>query len=209
MQFYSQDQQDKYLYENIFSNYFNGTAVSIGAYDGIDIDNTLFFEKNLNWKVINIEPLPKVFERLSINRPNSTNINCAISDIDGEEDFYLNTGYTSMISGLVKSYDPRHLDRLHYETSLTKSKTDVIKVKTKRLDTLFDELDLKYIDVLFIDTEGSEFKIIKSIDFDKVIINVIVFEVNYEDVGKEIVRFLEGKGYYLLHKSMDYFMKLK
>ena len=48
MKFYSQFQQDKFVYENYFKNKQNGFFVDIGAYDGEIDSNSLFFE-NLGW----------------------------------------------------------------------------------------------------------------------------------------------------------------
>ena len=63
--FYSQDNQDSYLENNIFKGYKNGFYVDVGAHDGVSINNTLYFEKN-NWSGINIEPIKKVFDNLVI-----------------------------------------------------------------------------------------------------------------------------------------------
>ena len=81
--------QDKYLYDALL-NYENGISIEAGASNGILENNTYFFEKNLNWKTINIEPLPSWYEELTINRPNSININCCLHPhlSDAPVDFY-------------------------------------------------------------------------------------------------------------------------
>ena len=83
----SQDNQDKFLEENVFKGYKNGIFVDVGAHDGISINNTLYFEKYNNWTGVNIEPIKNVFDSLLKNRPNSININCAVCNSDGETDF--------------------------------------------------------------------------------------------------------------------------
>ena len=40
--YYSQDNQDKFLEENIFKGFENGIFVDVGAWDGIEINNTYF-----------------------------------------------------------------------------------------------------------------------------------------------------------------------
>jgi hypothetical protein len=52
------------------------------------------------------------------------------------------------------------------------------------------------IDFISIDTEGSEFDIIKSIDFSTLSIKVIVVEDNYHD--NRITSFLNQRGFILL-----------
>ena len=209
--FHSQDNQDKYLETNIFKGYKNGFYVDVGAHDGISINNTLYFEKNNNWSGINIEPIKTVFDRLVINRPNNINLNCAVCNNDGETDFLCNIGYTEMISGIKDNFDMRHLHRLQHENIQHGSITEVIKVETKKLETILHENDISHINYLSIDVEGAEFEVIKSINFDKVFIDVIGFENNYNDVSVPIVEYLQNKGFIIIHqsiihKSFDIFM---
>jgi FkbM family methyltransferase len=204
--FYSQDNQDEYLETNIFKGYKNGFYVDVGAHDGISINNTLYFEKNNNWRGINIEPIKKVFDKLVINRPNNINLNCAVCNNDGETEFLCNTGYTEMISGIKDNFDIRHLERLQSENIQHGSMTELIKVETKKLKTILDENDISHINYLSIDVEGAEFEVIKSINFDKVFIDVIGFENNYNDVSVPIVEYLQNKGFIIIHKSLDIFM---
>jgi FkbM family methyltransferase len=204
--FHSQDNQDKYLETNIFKGYKNGVYVDVGAHDGISINNTLYFEKNNNWSGINIEPIKKVFDRLVINRPNDINLNCAVCNKDGETEFLCNTGYTEMISGIKDNFDIRHIYRLQRENTQHGSTTEVIKVETKKLETILDENNITHINYLSIDVEGAEFEVIKSINFDKVFIDVIGFENNYNDVSVPIVEYLQNKGYIIIHISLDIFM---
>jgi FkbM family methyltransferase len=202
----SQDNQDRYLEENIFKGYTNGFFVDVGAHDGVSINNTLYFEKNNNWRGINVEPIKKVYDKLVDNRPDCININCAVCNNDGETEFLCNTGYTEMISGIKDNFDQRHLMRLLYENHVMGSKTELIKVPTKKLETIFDENNISHVNYLSIDVEGAEFEVIKSINFDKVFIDVIEFENNYDDVSVPIVKYLEDKNYVIIHKNMDIFM---
>lgn len=204
--YFSQCEQDKYLEENVFKGYKGGIFVDVGAHDGISINNTLYFEKNHEWRGINIEPIKSVYDKLVINRPNSININCAVCNNDGETEFFCNTGYTEMISGIKNMFDQRHFDRLQRENRAMGANTEIIRVKTKKLETIFDENNITHINYLSIDVEGAEFEVIKSINFDKVFIDVIDFENNYDDVSFPIIRYLEDKGYVMIKKYTDIFM---
>ena len=205
--FYSQDHQDEYLEMNIFKRFKNGFYVDVGAHDGVSINNTLYFEKTHNWKGINIEPIKKIFYKLVINRPNDINLNYAICNYNGDTEFLCNTGYTEMISGIKENFDPRHWERLQRDNNQTGATTELIKVNTKKLETIFDEYNVSHINYLSIDVEGAEFEVIKSINFDKVFIDVIGFENNYNDVSIPIVHYLESKNYVIIHQSgLDIFM---
>lgn len=204
--FYSQYLQDKYLEQNVFHGYKNGFFMDIGAHDGVSLNNTLYFERQNDWTGVNVEPIKTVYDKLVINRASSTNLNCAVSDIDGTAQFYCNTGYTEMLSGLKGNYDERHFQRLTRENRENNTETQVIDVETKRIDTICDMYNIKHIHYLSIDVEGAEFNVIKSINFDKVFIDVIEFENNYDDVSQPIISYLESKNFVIIHKNLDIFM---
>ena len=204
--FRSQDHQDEYLETTVFKGYQNGFYVDVGAHDGVSINNTLYFENNNHWTGINIEPIKAVFDKLVANRPNSINLNVAVCNEDGETEFLCNTGYTEMISGIKNTFDSRHLDRLSNENNKMGSTTEIIKVNTNRLDTIFQEHHVSHVNYLSIDVEGAEFEVIKSINFDNVFIDVIGFENNYADVSIPIIDYLEHKNFVLIHRSLDIFM---
>ncbi len=204
--FYSQDKQDEYLEKNIFKGFKNGFFMDVGAHNGVALNNTLYFEQTNNWKGVNIEPIKKVFDSLVINRPNCINLNLAVSSNDGFADFIMNIGYTEMLSGLKEQYDNRHTQRKEREILEYGGSTEIVKVETKKIETICDENNITNINYLSIDVEGAEFEVIKSINFDKVFIDVIAFENNYEDTGSIIVKYLEDKGFITINKSLDIFM---
>lgn len=204
--FYSQDKQDKYLETHIFKGYKNGFFVDIGAHDGKTINNTMYFEENNNWTGINVEPIKKVYNNLLVNRPNCININCAVCNNDGKTEFICNTGYTEMISGIKDTFDQRHKKRLLRENKLHNSTTKIIEVETKKLETICDDHKISHINYLSIDVEGAEFEVIKSINFDKVYIDVIGFENNYNDKSIPIIKYLEDRNYVVIYKCLDIFM---
>ena len=202
--FYSQFKQDEIL-ESIFDGFKNGVFVDVGAHNGITFNNTLYFENTDNWTGINIEPLTSVFEKLKINRPNCKNYNCAISNVNGTANFVNATGDPEMLSGLQEYYDPRHSDRLDSHICSYGGGREVIQVSTRRLE---DIIDVSHIHLLSIDVEGAEFEVIKSINFEKVYIDVILFENNFPDKSIPIIEYLSSKNYVQFNKSheLDIFM---
>jgi hypothetical protein len=63
MKFYSQFNQDRYMFETFFKENKKGFFVDIGAHDGITGNNTKFFEE-IGWSGVCVEPLPFIFEKL-------------------------------------------------------------------------------------------------------------------------------------------------
>ncbi len=199
--FHSYDSQDFFLEFSVFLNHQNGFFVDVGASNGIDGNNTLYFEKENNWKGINIEANPIVFEKLKQNRPSTINLNFAICD-----EFICCEGYTLELSGLKAHYDPRHLNRIDYENKTIGGTYDVINVQTRRLQTICKQHNITHINYLSIDVEGAEFDVIKSINFKEVFIDVVGFENNFEETSIKIIRFLMNLGFVCIYKNLDIFM---
>ena len=204
--YYSSNKTDEFLSKYIFKGHTNGYFIDVGANDGITINNTLHFEKYYQWSGINIEPLTESFEKLCVNRSNCINLNLAVDNKDGESEFIYNTGYTEMISGLLETYDKRHTERLNNELNKYGGSSIIKIIKTKTLQTIFKEYNVKNINYISIDVEGCEQRVLESINFDDVFIDVISFEDNYSDVTENIIKFMENKNYILIGRFGDIIM---
>ena len=73
-----------------------------------------------------------------------------------------------------------------------------IDIEVKTLQSILDELNFLDIDLCSIDTEGSELKIINSIDFSKTNIKMFIIENNYNE--SQINELLVSKNYVLFTK---------
>jgi FkbM family methyltransferase len=202
----SQIGQDKILDEQIFKGKRNGVFVEVGALDGFGASNTWFFEKERGWSGLLIEPNPFEFNKMS-NHPRDKSLkeNCAISDIEQDIIFLSIEGPCNVLSGIKEFYNHQHMDRINRELNSYKdypvghelySKSKEIKMKSVRLETLFDKYQITKIDLISIDVEGAEYQVLNSINFDKVDIDVFLIENNY-GLSKE-TEFLISKGYKLL-----------
>jgi len=206
VQFYSQFYQDQYVYENFFQDKTEGVFIDIGAHDGIDINNTKFFEE-IGWKGICIEPIPEVFARLRNNR-SAICIEGCISNRSGTGYFLRCKGYTEMLSGLYDNYDLEHLERIKREQRIYGGSTEFLEVQLYKLNDLLEKHNLFHVDYLTIDTEGNELDILKSIDFERFYIDVIDVESNYDD--GPLLSFLTSKGYQKKKKlGCDYIFRKK
>lgn len=196
-QFKSQYAQDQFAYESFFKDKNDGVFVDIGAHNGITLSNSYFFEKVLGWWGICVEPLPAVFDQLNQNR-DCVCLNCCVANFSGTSEFLQISGYSEMLSGLVDSYDSRHLKRIENELKSRGGFSEKIQVESRKLQDIVDEYQISKIDFLSIDTEGSELEILRSINFDNVFIDVITIENNYSD--DRIYQFLTKKGFMLVKK---------
>jgi FkbM family methyltransferase len=183
---YSQLNQDVDVIQ-FYKNKENGYFIEIGANDGINLSNSYLLEKNYNWKGICVEPIPDIFNKLKNNRPNSICVNKAIysySDII----LKFNIASCDLLSGIVE-----HINC--HKSSLNNGK--IIDVQTISMNDLLDNNNApNFIDYLSIDTEGSEFEILKTIDYDKYTFGIIHVEHNYvEPQRTNMKEFLLSKNY--------------
>jgi FkbM family methyltransferase len=199
----SQMGQDKILDQQIFNGKKNGVFVEVGALDGICGSNTYFFEKERSWTGLLIEPNPIEFKKLEkIDRELSIKENCAISNEEGDINFLSIEGPCNVLSGILEFYNENHLSRINRELESYKSyeeghelysKSETIKMKALKLQTLFDKYNLVDIDLISIDVEGAEMNVLESIDYTKTNITCFLIENNY-GIEKE-TEFLTNKGY--------------
>lgn len=182
MVFYSQYNQDEYIYNNFFKNKKDkGFFLEIGADDGIRFSNCKFFEETLNWDGIAIEAREQAYNKLIKNRKCNC-IHAVLSDIEENTTFLDIKGYGLGLSGLINKYDKRHVVRINNDIkNINNEGHDIINVKTEKLNNILDKYNVTNIDFLSIDTEGSEIDILKTLDFNKYNINVITIEDNYND----------------------------
>lgn len=198
----------KFVFER-FDPFKNCKFVEVGAYDGITQSPTYFLEKTLNWSGLLIEPSEVLRESLIKNRPNSIIEICAITDRDGEVYGNFNGGMMSSINAerqrdlLDAAIECIKKTREDISTTRDLIKEDfdkipeelkMIKVKSMTMKNILKKYNLKEIDLCSIDVEGHELEVLKSIDFDEVMIKNFVIEITKNE--KEIIKFLEDKKYY-------------
>ena len=193
MKFYSQYEQDKYLYENFFKDVKNGFFVEIGASDGITFSNSKFFE-DLGWEGICIEARTNIIECLRKNRKCIVEHACLSSSND-EKEFISVNGYGSGLSGIKDKCDIKRI----LEGEGKNSEKEVEIFKCCLINDLLNKYNVKKIDYMSIDVEGSEYDIISTIDFSKFIIDFITVENN--DIKDSSVRyFLTDNGYDIIDR---------
>ncbi len=199
MKFYSQHKQDEYIFRNFFPEKRNGVFIDIGASDGIDLSNSYFFEKELGWSGICIEPQKFFFDDLHKNRACVCVEGC-IADFNGEGIFLQIEGYARMLSGLVNKYDSRWLGIIDNAIKTNGGSKKEIEVNCYVLNDLLNKNNISNIDLCSIDVEGGELDILKTIDFNKFNFDVFTIENNYG--GSEIKDFLEKKGFRFIERIM-------
>lgn len=178
--YFSQGGQDKFANETIFKSKRNGVFFDIGAHDGVSYSNTYYFEKELGWTGVCVEPQKNIFEQLRKNRKCACLHGC-VFDRNAKVQFLQVNGPSEMLSGILETCDPRHIDRAHQEVAQLGGSLQVLDIPAYTFTQICEMNKITHVDFLSIDTEGSEERIIKAIDFNKVSVDVITVEDNFRD----------------------------
>jgi len=190
--YHSQFDQDKYVAEQIYPGKRDGVFVDLGAFDGVIISNTLFFEQELGWTGLCVEPVPAVFARLRANRACAC-AQVAVADADGELEMDSPEGSLAVLSSFRASADPRHTRRLRRESAEQSLAVRTIRVPVRAVTPLLLEHGLRRVDYLSIDVESAELPILRSLDFDAISVGCIGVENDYH--GDAIEKILVPRGF--------------
>jgi FkbM family methyltransferase len=195
---YSQEGEDLFV-KRYFPKKTNGFFVDIGAHHPIKFSNTFLLYQR-GWRGINIDPNLeniKEFERI---RPEDINLPIGISDKEDILTYYM------FNEPALNTFDKTEADKKngleHYRLIGSQ------QIQMKRLDSIL-EVHVKNheIDLLTIDVESIEIKVLKSNNWKKHIPKLILIEqleASIEELSKsEVYCFLTEKGYKLISKLQN------
>jgi len=173
---------DKWLRENIFTDYdYKGIMVEVGAATPDYISNSYHWKKN-GWRCICVEPNPYFVELHKKEDSEIYEYACSNQDIDNV-DFVI---VGKLEENTQKSFHSfSHIQNSSItEMDIPKSWKDVygklqketIKISVRKLDTILKETKIKKIDILTIDVEGNEDKVLEGINLQIYKPKIIVLE---------------------------------
>jgi FkbM family methyltransferase len=183
----SQLRQDLFvLFETEYKT--RGFFVEFGATNGIDLSNTYLLETEFSWTGILAEPAKVWVKELYANNRNaSIETLCVWKDSNSSLTFN-ETSVPELSTVHSFSYKDGHKN--------TRSVGKKYQVQTISLnDLLIKHRAPNYIDYLSIDTEGSEYDILKALDFNKFSFGIITVEHNYTPQREKIFALLTSHGY--------------
>jgi FkbM family methyltransferase len=168
-----------------FIDYKNGFFIEAGGFDGLFQSNSLFYEQELNWKGILIEPNFQSYLKCLKNRPNSIVVNSALVDKEYSEKHshvLIENNNGPMSRSFCNNFFNRYL------------RGNVAYTNTTTLTKLLNHFNINYIDLLSLDVEGNELNVLRGIDFDLINIKYISIEIwNWQK--KNIFKFLKNNGF--------------
>jgi len=194
MNFYSQQNEDKYLYSFFnLDKTKNGTYLELGACDGKLFSNTLSLNKINNFVGILIEPQNDYFKELKINRPNDYLYNCVITNNTSNEVMFIGENLEAGVFNSIST------DLNRYPN------WKKIKLENRMLKDIIKDSKFQYLDIVSIDTEGSEYEILKSFDFKKYKPLVFTIEHNYTELEDKIDQLMFSNNYVRIFQKLTAF----
>lgn len=203
MNYYSQIGQDQYYIEHISKGKRNGVYLDIGANDGIFTSNTATLEFEFGWKGICVEANSNLISQLTVNRPNSKIINCAVWNTDGEVEFEIPTANFKKIRGdllsRISNEELNNRNKKYFKRHFEEAPTEIIKVPSKTITSILKNEYTTFpctIDYMSLDTEGAELECLQGIDFDIIDIKFMTIEHgNRSGMKEKFIEFLLPHGY--------------
>ncbi|MCX8125313.1 MAG: FkbM family methyltransferase [Spirochaetes bacterium] len=196
------------------NNRTNGFFVEVGANDGLNQSNTLYFEKYLAWRGLLIEGVPELAERCKKNRPNCIVENCALVASDYKEKT-IEMIYCNLMSIVKGSMGKPYEDSNHIKAGKKflkkREKTYHIEVPAKTLSYVLDSYRIDHVDLLSLDVEGYEAQVLKGIDFTRHRPEFILIEVrDREEIESILAKRYEAIAILSINKNYsDILYKLK
>ena len=185
---YAMDGEDLVIVD-YFKNKQKGFYIDVGCYHPIHRNNTFLLYKK-GWNGINIDIHSFSIDLFNYMRPNDLNYNFAISDK----------------KEIINMYFQKELSQLsttNYDQA-KKSLQGPIKKKNIQSHSLnevlkFSNLENKKIDLLDIDVEGADFKVLKGLSFEMTNPELICIEIHDKNLKEsETYKFLINLNYELI-----------
>jgi FkbM family methyltransferase len=188
------------LSQDLFALYFSkikkdGIYIEIGSCDGIRFSNSLKLEQ-LGWNGIICEPSPYWHKRMKDRK-------CVISkkavfSKSGLKLKFEDVEKNPELSGLSINFEKDSNSELRKNTSIKEVETITLN------DLIEDNLPNKNIDYISIDTEGSEFEIIKNFNFNRHKVEIFTIEHNFiEKKRNDIFKLLTTNNYIRIFQNLS------
>ncbi len=176
-----------------FGDKKDGFYVDVGCFHPMDRNNTYLLYLN-NWRGINIDISQFSIDLFNFLRPDDHNINCAVSEKNQ----------------IVKIFFQKKLSQLSTTDEEQARKVFQGKIKSKEiqsytLDYILEKSKFynKEIDLLDIDVEGTDYKVLLGLNFEKYKPKLICVEIHNKNIKDDkIYKFLTNKGYTLIWSNI-------
>ncbi|MGH8658039.1 MAG: FkbM family methyltransferase [Gammaproteobacteria bacterium] len=182
--------------------------IQIGANDGRRHDPIFRYITQYGWRGILVEPVPSYFSRLKHNYrtfPQLIFENSAISNADGERDFYRVQEGQDHLPDWCRGIGTLYPQVLLKHRWLIPGLQDYVvkeRVKCLSFNSLLEKHKVRKIELLLIDAEGYDYEIIKQVDFKRLPPAIVCYEHKHLSRAHRLAceRSLTTHGYAVVHR---------
>jgi FkbM family methyltransferase len=195
---YSQEGED-ILIKNLFPFDYVGFYVDVGAYHPMEYSNTYYFYRR-GWRGINIDAMPGSMNLFRKHRKRDINLELAIADEKKS------ITYHQFNDPALNTFSEQHK-----EAAFESGKFHVISTVEVQTSTLEEVFNIwlpanTMIDLLDIDVEGYDLKVLRGNNWEKhrpkiILVESLRFEGNDND-DTQITNYLSVFGYLLIAKTI-------
>jgi len=189
----------------VTSNFKNsGFFVEFGATNGIDWSNTYLLEKEFGWTGILVEPATFWQSKLQESRNCVLDFRCLTNRSGDQLDFIEVQDVLKQSDSVGLSTLKEFADNGDWASKIRNGPCYKVESVTL-LDLLLQHDAPRFIDYISIDTEGSEFLILRDFDFSQFQFGFISVEHNYTKKRAEIFNLLYLHGYVRIWSEISEF----
>jgi len=186
--FHSQLAQDKWIVGTVYPGVTDGYFVDIGCGHGVEHSNSKALE-DLGWKGVAVDPFPTGWESRE----------CLLfKEVVGSKKGEIVRFRKAGVFGGIDE----HIDRYKADVETR----PVIELTTTTIGDILERANApSFIHYVSIDTEGSEFEILRTFPFSEYQVGAFTIEHNFEERKRERIRdLLEANGYrYVRQQYVD------
>lgn len=187
---HAQHGEDYFLWQRLgFKR--EGVFVEIGAYNGVSLSNSKFFE-DIGWRGLLVEAHPALAEECRIQRPGSVTVQAALGEVnEGTATFTMVRGEPGVDTLSFAATSDQHRRRVAGKGAIMEK----VSVPARTLASVLEEHGIEDIDWISIDVEGGELGVLKGADFSKVSPRMLLIEDNSGGRDRAVAEFLAQFGY--------------
>mgnify|MGYP000872559993 FL=1 len=166
---------------------FEGLSyLEIGTNDPVRFNNTYNLYR-LGARGLLVDPLPVVGELIHMSRPEDRFLHAAVSAVSGPQQVFF-ASKSSLVSSL--SYE-------HHKAwdGITHNEVREMPVDVLGINEVMEHMG-ETPDMLLVDAEGEDEKIVRAFDYERFHPKIIMVEMDHLDSSrKEMIRFIKERGY--------------
>jgi FkbM family methyltransferase len=199
----SQNGQDMYVHHKFFPSSPRGLFfVEFGASDGVTNSNTYFFEKQLQWRGVCVEPVKADFQRMREARPGCLAVHgVVLGECPASRTVEITVPKsigTAVVSDGIKAHTQKRL-----RPGFTRE-----TVPCHELQDVLREAGVRRVDYMSIDTEGSELDVVRRFPWHEFDVRVVQIEVVEQSAQSrrnrdELIAAFEVPGGYELDAELE------